>query len=177
MSVFYHNDDPLLHASIFQTQQTQPNVMNDAYIQMYKQQMMSDMQQQPFKDWLSTLDVEMRSLDATTAERLSENSQYTELNGKLQGLIQAEIMNLVKGKINMNQDAITNIKQQLDLIKTTSQQVKSEEKQNINELNDYLQNYSHLSFNEYKALKNGKKQEQETVEIINKEPKKQRIKS
>jgi hypothetical protein len=50
--------------------------------------------------------------------------------------------------------------------------VRSEEKQSMNELNDYLKNYSHLSFNEYKRLKDGDMQEkQETVEIKRKNKK------
>ena len=50
--------------------------------------------------------------------------------------------------------------------------MENEEKQNINELNDYLQNYSHLSFNEYKNIKSGK--QNATVET-NKKTKKQTI--
>ena len=49
MSVFYHNDDPLLHQTMFQSsmvnQQNQVN-LSDAYAQMYKQQLMMEMQQQ-----------------------------------------------------------------------------------------------------------------------------------
>ena len=164
MSVFYHNDDPLLHASLFQSNQTPPtNIPNDAYAQFYKQQMMAEMQQPMQKDWVSALDSEMKNLDNSTVERLSTNEQFSTLNAQLQGLIQMELMNLVKFKINANPDAVANIKQQMEIMKNTSQQVKNEEKQNINELNDYLQNYSHLSFNEYKNLKCGK--HAETVEI------------
>lgn len=171
MSVFYHNDDPLLHTSLFQSSQaSQQNTINDAYAQMYRQQLMADMQQPTQKDWVSVLDAEMKNLDSSTVERLNENTQFSALNAQLQTLIQTEIMNLVKFKINSNQEAVNNVKQQLEIMRNTSQQVKNEEKQNINELNDYLQNYSHLSFNEYKNIKSGK--QNETVET-NKKNKKQ----
>ena len=173
MSVFYHNDDPLLHTSLFQSSQApQQNVMNDAYTQMYRQQLMAEMQQPTQKDWVSVLDAEMKNLDPSTVERLNENTQFSALKAQLQTLIQTEIMNLVKFKINSNPEAVDNVKQQLEIMKNTSQQVKNEEKQNINELNDYLQNYSHLSFNEYKNIKSGK--QNATVET-NKKTKKQTI--
>lgn len=173
MSVFYHNDDPLLHTSLFQSSQApQQNVMNDAYAQMYRQQLMSEMQQPTQKDWISVLDTEMKNLDTSTVERLNNNVQFSALNTQLQTLIQTELMNLVKFKINANQEAVNNVKQQLEIMRNTAQQVKNEEKQNINELNDYLQNYSHLSFNEYKNIKSGK--QNATVET-NKKTKKQNI--
>ena len=146
--------------------------MNDAYTQMYRQQLMAEMQQPTQKDWVSVLDAEMKNLDPSTVERLNENTQFSALNAQLQTLIQTEIMNLVKFKINSNPEAVDNVKQQLEIMKNTSQQVKNEEKQNINELNDYLQNYSHLSFNEYKNIKSGK--QNATVET-NKKTKKQTI--
>ena len=171
MSVFYHNDDPLLHTSLFQSSQApQQNVMNDAYAQMYRQQLMSEMQQPTQKDWISVLDTEMKNLDTSTVERLNNNVQFSALNTQLQTLIQTELMNLVKFKINANQEAVNNVKQQLEIMRNTAQQVKNEEKQNINELNDYLQNYSHLSFNEYKNIKSGK--QNATVETNKKTKKK-----
>ena len=171
MSVFYHNDDPLLHTSLFQSSQaSQQNAMNDAYAQMYRQQLMSEMQQPTQKDWISVLDTEMKNLDTSTVERLNNNVQFSALNTQLQTLIQTELMNLVKFKINANQEAVNNVKQQLEIMRITAQQVKKEEKQNINELNDSLQNYSHLSFNEYKNIKSSK--QNETVEN-NKKHKKQ----
>ena len=171
MSVFYHNDDPLLHTSLFQSSQaSQQNAMNDAYAQMYRQQLMSEMQQPTQKDWISVLDTEMKNLDTSTVERLNNNVQFSALNTQLQTLIQTELMNLVKFKINANQEAVNNVKQQLEIMRNTAQQVKNEEKQNINELNDYLQNNYHLSFNEYKNIKSSK--QNETVEN-NKKHKKQ----
>ena len=64
-------------------------------------------------------------------------------------------MLLVKPKINSNNDAIDNIKRQIDIIVKMNQKVKDEEKQNMNDLNDYLKNYSHLTFDEYRRLKSG----------------------
>ena len=174
MSVFYHNDDPLLHQTLFQNtmmNQANPSNINDAYAQLYRQQILADMQQhqqqQLQKDWLGDLDNEMKSLDSSTIELLNKDSEFSTLNAQLQGLIQSEIMSLVKVKVNINNGAIDNIKRQMEIMKSASNKVKEEEKQNFNDLNDYLKNYSHLTFDQYRNLKNGKPiQEEENVEVV-----------
>lgn len=167
MSVFYHNDDPLLRQSpvtFFQNNgQQAPNNVSDSYAQLYKQQLMMEMQQQQQqqiqnltpKDWLSELDSMMKGLDGETVTLLNSNEEFTALSVALQGLIQNELMTLVKYKVNANDNAVDNIKKQMEIMKNTSTQVKEKEKQNFNDLNDYLQNYSHLTFDEYRKLKNG----------------------
>ena len=100
MSVFYHNDDPLLHQTMFQTSMNQNN-LSDTYAQMYKQQLMMEMQQQQqmSRDWVGDLDKAMKELDSTTIEMLNSDVDFSTLNIQLQTLIQQELMNLVKVKI------------------------------------------------------------------------------
>lgn len=162
MSVFYHNDDPLLRQppiTFFQNNgNATPNNVNDTYAQLYKQQLMMEMQQQQNmspKDWLGDLDNTMKGLDNETVELLNQNNDFTYLHTQLQALIQNELMLLVKYKINANEGAIDNIKKQLNIMQSMSKQVKEQEKQNFNDLNDYMKNYSHLTFDEYRRLKNG----------------------
>lgn len=173
MSVFYHNDDPLLRQPTFTLFQNNdggqtPTNVSDTYAQLYKQQLLMEMQQQQQqtmkqpKDWLGDLDNTMKSLDNDTVELLNSNTEFVALNSQLQALIQSELMLLVKIKINNNENAIDNIKKQLDIMNNMSNQVKEQEKQNFNELNDYMKNYSHLTFDEYRKLKNG----EQTNEII-----------
>lgn len=179
MSVFYHNDDPLLHQTMFQSsimnQQNASNNLSDAYAQMYKQQLMMEMQQQQqqplVRDWVGDLDKAMKELDSTTIEMLNNNVEFSNLNIQLQALVQKELMALVKIKINSNDGAVDNIKKQMDIMKNTTQKVKDEEKQNFNDLNDYMKNYSHLTFNEYRKLKNGYVNEERTETVrTNEEP-------
>ena len=131
MSVFYHNDDPLLHQTMFQSSNMNGNNLSDTYAQMYKHQLMMEMQQQnQVRDWVGELDNTLKQLDSSTVELLNNDSDFTVLNSKLQTLIQNEIMLLVKPKINSNNDAIDNIKRQIDIIIKMNQKVKDEEKQN-----------------------------------------------
>lgn len=177
MSVFYHNDDPLLHQTMFQTsmfnQQANPSNLSDAYAQMYKQQLMMEMQQQQqqplVRDWVGDLDKAMKELDSTTAELLNSDSDFSTLSVQLQSLINMELIDLVKIKINTNEKAVDNIKRQMDIMKNTTQKVKEDEKQNFNDLNDYLKNYSHLTFDEYRKIKNGYVKEENIVNDDNTE--------
>lgn len=164
MNIFYHNEDPLLYqrsqSSFFQDgqQQVNPTQMNDMYAHLYKQQLIKEMQQQnnipQQKDWIGDLDKMMKNLDNTTAEQLNNNQEFVSLNNQLQSLIQGEIMSLVKMKLNNYPNVGENVKKQMDIIEETEKQIKKVEKQNMSELNDYIQNYSNLTFDEYKKLKN-----------------------
>ena len=162
MNIFYHNEDPLLYqranSPIFQEGQTiNPSQMTDVYANLYKQQLFKEMQQQNMpqqKDWIGELDKVMNNLDTSTVEMLNSNQEFVALNGQLQGMVQSEIMSLVKIKLNNIPNATDNIKKQLEIIDNTEKQIKIVEKQNMAELNDYMQNYSNLTFDEYKKLKN-----------------------
>ena len=163
MNIFYHNEDPLLYqrtnSAMFQDgQPINPSQMTDVYDNLYKQQLIKEMQQQnnivQQKDWIGELDKAMKNLDTSTAEMLNSNQEFVALNGQLQGMIQSEIMSLVKIKLNNIPNATENIKKQLEIIDNAEKQIKKLEKQNMAELNDYMQNYSNLTFDEYKKLKN-----------------------
>lgn len=168
MSIFYHNDDPLLFQRptvinpIQDGQQSNGN-LSDAYAQLYKQQLMKEMQmqnipnpQQPIaQDWLSDLDNAMKGLDSESSTILNSDSEFVDLNSQLQSMIQGEIMSLVKVRLNSYPNAVDNIKKQLDMIKNVKYKVQENERKNMNELNDYMKNYSHLTFDEYRKIKNG----------------------
>lgn len=179
MSVFYHNDDPLLHHTMFQ-QPMQSNNLSDTYAQMYKQQLIQEMQQNnQIKDWVGELDNLLKGLDNSTVELLNKDTEFTMLNTQLQSLIQQEIMLLVKPKINSNNGVIENINKQIDIVNRINQEVKNEEKRNMNELNDYLKNYSHLTFDDYKRIKEGgiNVSNGETVVTMNNEKNNKRVKT
>ena len=163
MSIFYHNDDPLLfqkpQLTMFQdghNPQQMQNI-NDAYANFYKQQMLMEMQQQKSndRDWLGDLDSKMKELDKSAIDMLGGNTEFSELNAKLQSFVQSEIMGIVKIKLNSSQDVINNIKRQIEIINDTNQKVKEKERQNIEEIHDYMKNYSNMTFDDYKKLKQG----------------------
>ena len=107
------------------------------------------------KDWLGELDSITKGLTEDEINKLSQNVEYMRLSSELNQTIQNELMLLIKGNLNNRPDISDNIKKQIFLIKEIQEETNSEQRKNMAELNDYMKNYSHLTFNEYKNIKNG----------------------
>ena len=145
MNNFFVSPDPLLQQNPY----PQP-----IYLQ--------DMSQQPIiKDWVGELDKMLKGLDQQTLDALNQDQIFVELNTALQATVQSELMNLIRARLNTQPDIVENVRKQIEMIKKTSNQTKENERKSFNELNDYMKNYSHLSFDEYRKMKKG-------IEIDNK---------
>lgn len=145
MNNFFLNQDPLLQQNPY----PQP-----IYVQ--------DVGQQPIiRDWVGELDKMLKGLDQSTLETLNQDQSFVELSVSLQSVVQSELMSLIKARLNTQPDIVDNIRKQIEMVKKTTNQTKENERKSLNELNDYMKNYSHLSFDEYRKMKNG-------IEIDNK---------
>ena len=58
-------------------------------------------------------------------------------------------------KLNTNPKIQSNIREQLSIIDETKRSIEREKEASINEMNDYMNNYAHLTFDEYRRMKNG----------------------
>lgn len=101
-------------------------------------------------DHYANLEKELQSLTEFEISELANFQPYIEANNRLSILVQAELLNLVKGKLNGNPEVIKQVVESVKLYK----QNKTKE---LDELQDYIKNYPELSYNEYKELKYGKK--------------------
>ena len=138
---FLNQPDPLLHNGMYE------NIPQSILLQQ--------MQQQQFKDIISELDESLKSLSPSMVERLSQDQKFSTLNTEFQTIVQQELLSLVKNKLNMNPKIQNNIKEQLDIIEETKRNIEKEKEASINEMNDYMNNYAHLTFDEYRRMKNG----------------------
>lgn len=109
----------------------------------------------PLKDYIHELDTKLKTLDSDFIKTLSENDEYLSLANEIQGVIQEEIVGLLKHRLNSNPTIIANVKRQLQIINELQTTTKENERKSLLELNDYIKNYSHLTFDEYKNIKNG----------------------
>lgn len=164
MNNFFLNQDPLLFKSTFSSPyQTEPESqqirqqLNDALIQY--QNLQQQAVQPPLKDYLGELDTSLKNLNESAVEYLNSDDEYKKLNAELQAMIQQEIMRSVKWKINGNQAAIKNIQRQNEIINLANKTIEAEERKNLSELNDYVKNYSNITFDEYKRIKNSNSDE------------------
>lgn len=147
---FYLNSDPLLFSSQQYRNEDNFNNMMTQY-QMMQQQM--NKQQFIQRDYVDELDKMLKSTDQSCISALNSNAEYQKLNMELQAMIQNEIMSLIKSKLNCNQNAVRNIERQIEILKETNSIVEDEKRKNLNELNDYIKNYSNITFDEYKKKK------------------------
>lgn len=163
MNNFVFSQDPLLYQNISQAMKPQPdfdprqqfdNAL--AQYQQMQQTLSSKMGavQEGGKDHLGELDDIMRDLDENVVSKLQENTDFVEINSQLQSMIQEELMRGVKWKINAKPEAISKIDSLKKMIATAKKEQAVEEKKNMMELNDYLNNYSSMSFDDYKRIKN-----------------------
>ena len=138
---FLNQPDPLLH--------------NGMYENIPQSLLLQQMQQQQFKDIIGELDESLKSLSPSMVERLSQDQKFSTLNTEFQTIVQQELLSLVKNKLNVNPKIQNNIREQLDIIEATKRNIESEKEASINEMNDYMNNYAHLTFDEYRRMKNG----------------------
>ena len=138
---FLNQPDPLLQNGMYE------NIPNPILLQQ--------IQPQQFKDNVKELDDALKSLSPSMVERLSQDSKFSILNAEFQNIVQQELLLLVRNKLNMNPKIQNNIKEQLGIIEETKRNVEKEKEASINEMNDYMNNYAHLTFDEYRRMKNG----------------------
>lgn len=139
---FLNQPDPLLHNGMYE------NIPQSILLQQMQQQ-------QQFKDIIGELDESLKSLSPSMVERLSQDQKFSTLNAEFQTIVQQELLSLVKNKLNVNPKVQNNIREQLDIIEETKRNIEKEKEASINEMNDYMNNYAHLTFDEYRRMKNG----------------------
>lgn len=141
---FLNQPDPLLHNGMYE------NIPNPILFQQMQQQ-----QQQQFKDNIGELDEALKALTPSMVDRLSQDQKFSQLNAEFQTIVQQELLLLVRNKLNMNPKIQNNVKEQLGIIEETKRNIEKEKEASINEMNDYMNNYAHLTFDEYRRMKNG----------------------
>lgn len=101
-------------------------------------------------DHYSLLEKELQSLSESETSEILNFRPFIEANNAFSMYVQAELINLIKHKINANPEVI---KPLLQSIKDFKNQKKAE----LDDFQDYIKNYSELSYKEYKELKNESK--------------------
>jgi hypothetical protein len=154
----FGSTDPLLYSSTMPRQEyiSEPDIKRqlDNVMQQYQQlQQSKHSEQPPQRDWIGEFDKTLKELDTEVAEAIANDQEFAQLNAIIQQDIQAEIMSSIKWRLNSKSDITQRVKRAMDIITYYQQNKANEDKKNISELNDYIQNYSDMTFNEYKKMK------------------------
>lgn len=163
MNNFVFSQDPLLYASLSNRQPTQTEYemkrqLDDAMAQYQalSQSQPTQQQQKLQKDYLGEIDDMIRGLDNDTVNFLNTDVEYLKINDELQKMMQEEMIRSIKWKINSNQDAIYKMERMKELINNAKKTKDEENRKVMADINDYITNYSDLTFEEYKQLKYNK---------------------
>lgn len=153
----FGSTDPLLYGSMMPKQEyvSEPDIKRqlDVITQQYQQLQQSKASETPQHDWIGDFDKTLKELEPELVETISMDQEFVQLNALVQQDIQTEIMSSIKWRLNGNSSVTQRVKRLMDIITYYKQNKVNEDKKNISELNDYIQNYSDMTFNEYKKMK------------------------
>jgi hypothetical protein len=160
MNNFVFGADPLLYSNTTPRNQEYGEVdikrQLDSVMQQYQQLQQTKQTEPTTKDWLGEFDITLKKLDIDVAESLSNDEEFAQLNALVQQDIQNELMLSIKWKLNNRQETVNRVKRMMDIIDHYNRNKANEDKKNIAEITDYIQNYSDMTFNEYKQMKANK---------------------
>lgn len=156
----FGTSDPLLYNTLPTRNQEYGEVdikrQLDSVMQQYQQLQQTKQTEPTTKDWLGEFDITLKKLDIDVAESLSNDEEFAQLNALVQQDIQNELMLSIKWKLNNRQETVNRVKRMMDIIDHYNRNKANEDKKNIAEITDYIQNYSDMTFNEYKQMKANK---------------------
>lgn len=163
MNNFVFSQDPLLYTALANKSNSQADYdmkrQLDEAMAQYQALSQNQVPQQPKaqpKDYLGEIDKLVANLDEDVALALTSDVEYLKINEDLQKMIQEEMMRSIKWKINSNPEAINKMERLKDLINSAQKSKVDEDRKIMADINDYIKNYSDLTFEEYKQLKYGK---------------------
>lgn len=97
-------------------------------------------------DHYSKIESELSSLSDDDIKELIQFEPYVIANNQLSLIIQAEMLKMVRLQVNQHYEEIDNV------VKSIQAYKKNKDKGN-REFQDYIKNYSHLSYQEYIKMK------------------------
>ena len=164
MNNFVFSQDPLLYTSLMARQNPQNEAelrqqLNEAIIQYQSMNQPPQPQQTQMsseKDYLGEIDRMVSELDEDVILSLTADAEYLKLQDDLQKMIQEEMLKSIRWKINSNPKAINKMERLKELIVIAKKNKSDEDRRVMADINDYVKNYSDLTFEEYKQLKYNK---------------------
>ena len=156
MNNFVFGQDPLLYSTTlpqYHPQDVDIKKQLDTVMAQYQMMQQKQQSEPSIEDHIGNLDNIVKNLDPAVTTILESDAEFLQINAWIQQMIQNEIMKSVKMKLNTNQDVIMKVNRAKELIQQAKNIQDNEDRKSLNELNDYITNYSDMTFNEYKQLK------------------------
>ena len=114
---------------------------NDSLFNQYQE----FLKQQP-QDVYQNLENELKTLNDKEVSELASYKPYNEANNALALVVQGELLKLIRSELNRNPEVINNV---ISAVK----QFKALKEQERDDFQDYIKNFSDLTYKQYKELK------------------------
>lgn len=112
--------------------------------------------QQPQSPVWDEIDNITSSLSDSEFDYLSHNEEFQESSRNIHGLLEREYMRIMRPIVESTKDGKDALDKHLTLIKRLRKTVKDEANRRDALMNEYLANYSNISFSDFMAMKQGK---------------------
>lgn len=149
-------NDPLLGNRTSLEQLERQNEMYSQKLQELKTLPIHGTPQRTLTPIWDEIDKIVSSLNEQEKSILSNNQEYYENSIAIQELVNAEILMLVKGKIETSTEGKAILERQLSLVKRTSKSAKEETARRDALFREYVTEHSNLTWQEFMNMKNGK---------------------
>lgn len=151
--------DPLLGNS--QSQPTMDDQLNDwaqKIIELQRQKNNFHMQPQQSKTPLwDEIDKVTDSLTETQKNYLNQNEEFVSSYGEIANMLQREYLRITRPMVEQSKEGEKALERHLALIKKLKKSALQAEEEKTALWNDYINNYSNMTFNDYMVKIKGKK--------------------
>lgn len=120
--------------------------------EMHKVQQQPQVQPQPQRLIWDDIDDEVAPMTNEQKNRLFQDADYVDIYNELQGLVQAEILNLVKGRIEGTERGKELLGQQLKIVKRLKSKIiedTNREMELFRKFRDYSKQHPEVTFDEF----------------------------
>lgn len=154
-NVFLGGPDPLLGVMDPSTGIDERMAMLEAYqkklVELKQAKLQMSQQQETSSIW-SQIDAEVYPLTEEQKIQLSQNPEYERNNNNLQQLVQTELLNLVRSKIENSQEGKELLTNQLTLVKTLKKQIiehTNKEMEAFRKFKEYAKSHQNVTYEEF----------------------------
>jgi hypothetical protein len=122
--------DAPLTSETLDNQIRQLNAYRERLNELQRASVPNGIKNSPVSLW-NTLDEELRSMDQETLSRITNDSKYIQSYAKIQELVQVELLNLVRGKIEASEEGKKLLSDHLSLTKELRQDIEKDTKKEM----------------------------------------------
>lgn len=105
-------------------------------------------------DWYGKMEEEFSKLSPQEQMEINNDGEYINAMGVLNAIIATETINMIRNTLNTSERSVGALKSVTEAIYKYKNRKAEENNKAMSEFQEYMQNYSNMTFAEYKQMKN-----------------------